>query len=222
MARAAWPTRHHRPAAGAVEGAVLGARRDPRRSGGALLLRRPEAGRARHRARRAITRRSCAPSTRRSRATRSCSCAGSARARSSKKTTCATARPSCTGCWPTPTRSRCGSATARPSTCSRASSASGRASAACCARCSASSPRATTRPRALLFETYGVHFDPELRNEIVARVDRAQPAVLHRLRDADADAACTAPPGRSPTWRSPTACDFAAQMLGYSEERRRG
>ena len=31
-----------------------------------------------------------------------------------------------------------------------------------------------------LFETYGVHFDPALRDEIVARVDRAAAAVVHR------------------------------------------
>ena len=40
----------------------------------------------------AITTRSCAPSTRATRATRWCSCAASAKARRSKKTTCATAR----------------------------------------------------------------------------------------------------------------------------------
>ena len=33
---------------------------------------------------------------------------------------------------------------------------------------------------------YGIHFDPALRDEIVARVDRAEPAVVHRLRAAAA------------------------------------
>ena len=37
-----------------------------------------------------------------------------------------------------------------------------------------------------LFENYGVHFDPKLRDEVVARVDEAAPALLHRLRDAEA------------------------------------
>ena len=46
-----------------------------------------------------------------------------------------------------------------------------KASAACSAKCSASSPKATTQPPARLFETYGVHFDPKLRDEVVARVD---------------------------------------------------
>ena len=52
----------------------------------------PAHGGARARGRRRITRTSCAPSTSATRGTRSCSCAGSARARRSRKTTCATAR----------------------------------------------------------------------------------------------------------------------------------
>ena len=52
----------------------------------------PQAGGARHRRSRATTTRSSAPSTRATRATRWCSCAGSAKARRSKRTTCATAR----------------------------------------------------------------------------------------------------------------------------------
>ena len=39
-----------------------------------------------------------------------------------------------------------------------------------------------------LFETYGIHFDAKLRDQIVARVDEAESAVLHGLRDAEADA----------------------------------
>ena len=38
-----------------------------------------------------------------------------------------------------------------------------------------------------LLETYGVHFDPELRDEVVARVERARPAVVHRVRHAEAE-----------------------------------
>ena len=78
--------------AGGAEGAVLGARGGARRSRRAVFPARSEAGRARPRAGRPITTRSSAPSTRPTRATRSCSCAASARARRSKKTTCATAR----------------------------------------------------------------------------------------------------------------------------------
>ena len=37
-----------------------------------------------------------------------------------------------------------------------------------------------------LMETYGVHFDPALRDEVVARVDQPRHAVLHRVRDAQA------------------------------------
>ena len=44
--------------------------------------------------------------------------------------------------------------------------------AAACRRPADQSRRATTRPRRQLFETYGVHFDPALRDEVVARVDR--------------------------------------------------
>ena len=35
-----------------------------------------------------------------------------------------------------------------------------------------------------LFETYGVHFDPKLRDEVVGARRQAEPAVLHRLRHA--------------------------------------
>ena len=81
-----------RQPADCAEGAVLGARGSARRSRGAVLRARPEARRARARAGRAIRTRSCAPNTRPTRATRWCSCGACARARRSKKTTCATAR----------------------------------------------------------------------------------------------------------------------------------
>ncbi len=38
-----------------------------------------------------------------------------------------------------------------------------------------------------LFETHGIHFDSKLRDEIVKRVDDVEAAVLHRVRDAEAD-----------------------------------
>ena len=74
------------------QGALLRAGGRTRRPGRPVLHGRPEARRARHRPRRRPGRRSCARSTRPTRATRSCSCGASARARRSKKTTCATAR----------------------------------------------------------------------------------------------------------------------------------
>ena len=52
--------------------------------------------------------------------------------------------------------------------------------ASCSPRCSGSSPKATTPRRQKLFDTHGIHFDPQLRDEIVMRVDDAEPAVLHR------------------------------------------
>jgi dipeptidyl-peptidase-3 len=73
----------------------------------------------------------------------------------------------------------------------------------------------------ILFETYGVHFDPELRNEIVARVDRLNlPSytgfVMPTLTPAyDAD-------GRITDVHISYRCNFAEQMLSYSAERRRG
>ena len=79
------------PAVGA-EGAVLGDRRIARRSGRAVFPSRSESSSSSVSSPERITTRSCAPSTRATRGTRWCSCAGSARARTSKKTTCAIAR----------------------------------------------------------------------------------------------------------------------------------
>jgi dipeptidyl-peptidase-3 len=70
-----------------------------------------------------------------------------------------------------------------------------------------------------LFERYGVHFDPALRDEVVARVDRLKLASytgfvmpkLEAIRDADggiADVTISYP------------CDLTAQMLEYSAARR--
>ena len=50
-----------------------------------------------------------------------------------------------------------------------------------------------------LFETHGVHFDPKLRDEVVARVDRLQSAVVHGLRDAEARRRSRTRAARSPT-----------------------
>ena len=73
----------------------------------------------------------------------------------------------------------------------------------------------------VLFETYGVHFDPELRNEIVARVDRLNlPSytgfVMPTLtREFGAG-------GQITDVHISYCCNFAEQMLSYSAERRRG
>ena len=80
-----------RHAGGGAQGAVLDDRGSARRPGGALLRRRSGDGRLRPRRGRGSRARWCAPSTRPTRATRWCSSGGSARARRSRKTTCATA-----------------------------------------------------------------------------------------------------------------------------------
>ena len=69
-----------------------------------------------------------------------------------------------------------------------------------------------------LFETYGVHFEPELRDEIVARVDRlnmpsytgfVQPR-LEAVKDADGDITDV---------RISYPLDLTTQMLEYSGRR---
>ncbi len=70
-----------------------------------------------------------------------------------------------------------------------------------------------------LFETYGVHFDPELRNEIVRRVEQLKlPSytgfvmpTLTPVYDAN---------GAIADVQISYLCDFAAQMLSYSAYRR--
>ena len=66
-----------------------------------------------------------------------------------------------------------------------------------------------------LFETYGVHFDPELRDEVVARVDQLKlPSytgfvmpTLTPVRDAD---------GEIVDVQISYPCDLTTQMLEYS------
>ena len=76
--------------------------------------------------------------------------------------------------------------------------------------------RRLRRRRKQLFETYGVHFDPKLRDEVVARVEQLQAAVLHRLRDAEARAGDETPQARSPTSTISYPLDLTTQMLEYS------
>ena len=72
-----------------------------------------------------------------------------------------------------------------------------------------------------LFETYGVHFDPELRNEIVGRVDRLN-LPLYTGFVMPTLTPVPGPGGEVTDVRIWDRCNFAEQMLGYSEERRRG
>ena len=156
---------------------------------------------------------SSAPSTRRSPAPRWSSCAGSAKAPSSKKTTCATARRSCTGCWPTPTPSRCGSATAGLSTCSRAWSASAQGVGEMLREVQRIKSEGDYAAARALFETYGVHFDPELRNEIVAPGRSPEPAVVLGFVMPTLTPV-TGPGGEVIDVRIWYSLDFAEQMLG--------
>lgn len=71
-----------------------------------------------------------------------------------------------------------------------------------------------------LFETYGVHFDPALRDEVVARVDRLNlPSytgfVMPRLAPVHAD------DGSIADVEIEYPCDLTTQMLEYSGARRR-
>ena len=70
-----------------------------------------------------------------------------------------------------------------------------------------------------LFETHGVHFDPALRDEVVARVDRLRlPSytgfVMPRLEPVTDDE------GTVTDVRISYPCDLATQMLEYSRDRR--
>ena len=70
-----------------------------------------------------------------------------------------------------------------------------------------------------LFETYGVHFDPQLRNEIVRRVERLNlPSytafVMPTLTPVTDD------DGAVVDVQISYCLDFATQMLEYSAERR--
>ena len=70
--------------------------------------------------------------------------------------------------------SRCASATAGPTTSSTERGASARASARLLREVQRIKSEGDYAAARALFETYGVHFDPELRNEIVGRVDRLE------------------------------------------------
>jgi dipeptidyl-peptidase-3 len=66
-----------------------------------------------------------------------------------------------------------------------------------------------------LFETYGIHFDPDMRDEVVARVEHLKLSsytgfVMPRLE------AVTADTGEITDVTISYPCDFTAQMLEYS------
>ena len=91
----------------------------------------------------------------------------------------------------------------------------------CCARCSASSRRATTPRRGRCSRPTACTSTPELRDEIVARVDRLKlPSYTGFVMPT-----LTPELGQTATItdvRISYSCNFAEQMLGYSEARRRG
>ena len=158
--------------AGRVEGAVLRARGSARRSRRALLPAQSQARRARAGRRRRPGRASCRPSTRATPATRWCSCAACAKARRSRKTTCATGRWSCG--WLMSELEGDRRARARRQDLlrdGRSRRRSRKASAACWRRSSGSSRKGTTRPRASCSRPTACTSIPKLRDEIVGRVD---------------------------------------------------
>ena len=70
-----------------------------------------------------------------------------------------------------------------------------------------------------LFETYGVHFDPKLRDEVVARVDQPAAAVLHRLRACRSSSRSRDADGEITDVKISYPLDLTTQMLEYSGRR---
>ena len=67
-----------------------------------------------------------------------------------------------------------------------------------------------------LFDTYGVHFDPALRDEVVARVDHLQLPSYTGFVMPKLEAVTDAMPARSPTSTISYPLDLTTQMLEYS------
>ena len=80
--------------------------------------------------------------------------------------------------------------------------------------------RGRLRAARALFETYGVHFDAGLRDEIVARVDRLKLPSYTGFVMPQTRRRSSTPRARSPTSRISYPCDLATQMLEFSERRR--
>ena len=72
---------------------------------------------------------------------------------------------------------------------------------------------------AKLFDTYGIHFDPKLRDEVVARVDEAEPAVVHGFVMPKLEAVRGAD-GAITDVKISYPQDLTAQMLEWSEKTR--
>ena len=71
-----------------------------------------------------------------------------------------------------------------------------------------------------LFETYGVHFDAKLRDEVVARVEQLEDAVLHRVRPAAGSKPVTGADGKITDVKISYPLDLTTQMLEYSGRRK--
>jgi dipeptidyl-peptidase-3 len=70
-----------------------------------------------------------------------------------------------------------------------------------------------------LFETYGVHFDPRLRDEVVARVDRLKMPSYTGFVQPQLEAV-TGADGTITDVKISYPMDLTAQMLGYSGRRK--
>ena len=71
-----------------------------------------------------------------------------------------------------------------------------------------------------LFETYGVHFDPALRDEVVGARRAFEHALVHRLRAATPRAGHRAPTAQITDVTISYPLDLTTQMLEYSGRRR--
>jgi dipeptidyl-peptidase-3 len=158
--------------AGSAQGTLLGARRGARRSGGALLPARSEARRARPRPGGRSAMPSSAPSTRPPRAPRCSSCAASARgttiAEDHMRNRQMIAHWLKANTKAIEVRTRDGKTYYVVTDVEAFHEGTGRLLAEV-QRIKAEGDYAAAKA---LFETYGVHFDPKLRDEVVSRVDK--------------------------------------------------
>ena len=134
--------------------------------------------------------------------------------RSSRKTTCATARRSCTGCWPTPVRSTCAAATRRPTYVVTDTARSGRRGRAA-GRSAAHQVGGRLRGGQGAVRDLRRALRPGVRDEVVARVDHLKlPSytgfVMPKLEPVHG------PDGTIMDVRISYPCDLTTQMLEYS------
>ena len=71
-----------------------------------------------------------------------------------------------------------------------------------------------------LFETYGVHFDPALRDEVVARVDHLNMPSYTGFVQPRLEPVTRQLTARSPTSRISYPLDLTTQMLEYSGKKK--